>query len=56
MDEDYDFGGWITEDLKEHYNLLKAQRQHSELYSDRVELNNLMILVLREIQARERNS
>jgi len=56
MDDDHSFGGWLTEDLKEHYKNLKEQRQHSELYSDRAELNNMMIIVLREIQSRERNS
>ena len=56
MDDDYDYGAWLTEDLKEHYKNLKEQRQHSELYSDRAELNNMMLIVLREIQSRERNS
>ena len=53
--DDHDYGGWLTEDLKEHYKYLKERRQHSELYSDRVELNNMMIIVLKEIQSRERN-
>ena len=56
MDEDYSFGGWLTEDLKEQYKYLMKQRDHSELYSDRAELNIIMIIVLREIQSRERNS
>ena len=56
MNDDYDYGGWLTEDLREHYKYLKSERQHSELYSDRAELNNMMIIVLREIQSRERNS
>ena len=56
MDDDHDFGGWLIEDLKEYYKNLKEQRQHSELYSDRAELNIIMIIVLREIQSRERNS
>ena len=55
-EREYDFGGWVIEDLKEHYENLKKQRQHSELYSDRAELNNMMIIVSREIQSRERNS
>jgi len=54
--EEIDYGAWLTEDLKEHYDYLMKQRKHSELYSDRAELNNMMIIVLREIQSRERNS
>ena len=42
MDDEYDFGGWLTEDLK-------------ELYSDRAELNNMMLIILSEIQSRGRN-
>ena len=56
MDDDYNFGGWLIEDLKDHYKELMRERDHSELYSDRAELNNMMIIVLREIQSRERNS
>ena len=56
MDDDHSFGGWLIEDLKEHYKYLMKQRDHSELYSDRAELNNMMLIVLSEIQSRERNS
>ena len=56
MDDDRSFGGWLTEDLKEHYKYLMKQRDHSELYSDRAELNNMMLIILSEIQSRERNS
>ena len=56
MDDDHNYGGWLTEDLKEHYKYLMKQRDHSELYSDRAELNNMMLIVLSEIQSRERNS
>ena len=56
MDDDHNYGGWLTEDLKEHYKYLMKQRDHSELYSDRAELNNIMLNVLSEIQSRERNS
>ena len=54
MDDD-SFGGWLIEDLKEHYKYLMKQRDHSELYSDRAELNNMMLIILGEIQSRERN-
>ena len=56
MNDDYDYGSWLIEDLKEHYKYLMKQRDHSELYSDRAELNNMMLIVLSEIQSRERNS
>ena len=54
-EREYNYGAWLIEDLKDHYENLKKQRQHSELYSDRAELNNMMIIILREIQSRERN-
>ena len=57
MDErEYNFGAWVIEDLKSYYEDLKKQKQHSELYSDRAELNNMMIIISREIQSIERNS
>ena len=56
MDDDHDYGGWLTEDLKEHYDYLMKQRDHSELYSDRAELNNMMLTILSEIQSRERKN
>ena len=56
MDDEHDFGGWLTEDLKDQYKELMRERDHSELYSDRAELNNMMLIILSEIQSRERNS
>ena len=56
MDDDHDYGGWLTEDLKEHYDYLMKQRNRSEMYSDRAELNNMMLIILNEIQSREKNS
>ena len=55
MDEDYDFGGWLIEDLKDHYDYLIKQRNRSEMYSDRVELNNIISTILKEIQSRKGN-
>ena len=55
MDDDHNFGSWLTEDLKEHYKDLMKQRDRSEMYSDRAELNNMMLIILGEIQSRERN-
>ena len=55
MNDEHDYGGWLTEDLKEHYGYLIKQRNHSELYTDRAELNNMILIILSEIQSRERN-
>ena len=55
MYNDQDYGGWLIEDLKDHYKELMRQRDHSELYTDRAQLNNIMLTILSEIQSRERN-
>ena len=55
MDDDHSFGGWLTEDLKDHYKELIRSRDRSETYSERAELNNMMLIILSEIQSRERN-
>ena len=55
MEDDQDFGGWLTEDLKDHYKELIRSRDRSETYSERAELNNMMLIILSEIQSRERN-
>ena len=55
MDDDYDFGAWITEDLKEYYQDLKKRREYTELYTDRADLNKIMHKISREIHSRERN-
>ena len=56
MDDEHDFGGWLTEDLKEHYDYLMKQRDRSEMYTERAELNNMMLTILSEIQSRERKN
>ena len=56
MDDEHNYGAWLTEDLKEHYDYLMRQRNQDELYSDRAELNIMMLTILSEIQSRERNS
>ena len=56
MEDDHDFGGWLTEDLKDHYKELIRSRDRSEMYSERAELNNMMLIVLSEIQSRERKN
>ena len=56
MDDDYDFGAWVTEDLKEYYQDLKKRREYTELYTDRADLNKIMHKISREIQSRKGNS
>ena len=56
MDDEHDYGGWLTEDLKGYYKDLMKERDRSEMYSDRAELNNMMLIVLSEIQSRERKN
>ena len=56
MDDNHDYGGWLTEDLKEHYDYLMKQRNRNEMYSERAELNNMMLTILKEIQSRKGNS
>ena len=55
MDDDYDFGAWVTEDLKEYYKDLKKRRDYSEMYTDRASLNKIMHKISKEIRSRERN-
>ena len=55
MDDDYDFGAWIIEDLKELYKDLKKRRDYSEMYTDRASLNKIMHKISREISSRESN-
>ena len=57
MDDNHDYGGWLTEDLKEYHKDLNKERSRCETYSDRVEVNKIMKTILEEIQSREeRNS
>ena len=55
MDDDYNYGGWLIEDLKEHYKELMRQRDRNEMYSERAELNNIISTILKEIQSRKGN-
>ena len=55
MDDEQDYGGWLIEDLKEHYDYLMKQRDRSEMYSERAELNIMMLIILKEIQLRKGN-
>ena len=50
------YGGWLTEDLKDYYNELIKHRDRSEEYSDRKQMNQILLEILGELQSRERNS
>ena len=53
---DIDFGSWLTEDLKDYYKDLIKLRDRSEIYSDRVECNQIILEILAELQLREKLS
>ena len=56
MDEsETDYGSWLIEDLRELRKELIADRDHSESYSDRVELNGQIKKVMAEIILRGKN-
>ena len=49
---DIDYGGWLTEDLKELYEELIKERDRLEDYSDRAQANQNALMVMAEIQKR----
>jgi hypothetical protein len=50
-----EYGSWLTEDLKDYHDRLLRERNRSEVYSDRAEINQIIKLILSEIKLRERN-
>ena len=53
MDEqEINYGGWFIEDLNSHYEELVKDRDRSESYSDRIQLNHLLVRIMAEIQKR----
>ena len=52
MDEDYDYGSWLTEDLRNLYKQTLWDRDRAELYSDRAQLNQQALRIMAEIQKR----
>jgi hypothetical protein len=50
--EENKYGAWLTEDLKDFYDELLQERRRSEEYSDRVEINNMIKIILSEIKRR----
>ena len=47
-----DYGGWLTEDLRELYDELLKERDRLEDYSDRAQMNQNALIVMAEIQKR----
>ena len=52
MIEDIDYGGWLIEDLRDHYKELIKDRDRCEVYSDRAQLNKQALIIMREMQER----
>ena len=52
MEDEY--GSWLIEDLEEYRDKLIKERSRNEMYSDRVEINKMIKIILSEIQSRER--
>ena len=50
--QEVDYGGWFIEDLNSHYEELIKDRDRSESYSDRIQLNHLLVRIMAEIQKR----
>ena len=50
-----DYGGWLTEDLKTFYKEILRDRDRSEDYSDRQQLNMIATKILAELQKRNYN-
>jgi len=49
------YGSWLAEDLEEYRDRLIKERSRNEMYSDRVEINKMIKIILSEIKSRERN-
>ena len=50
---DIDYGGWLTENLRDHYKWLLKERDRVELYTERSQLNREALTVMTEIQKRK---
>ena len=50
--QEVDYGGWFIEDLKNHYEEILKDRDRSESYSDRVQINHQLVRIMTEIQKR----
>ena len=47
-----DYGSWLTEDLRDLYKQTLKDRDRSEVYSDRAQLNQQALRIMAEIQKR----
>ena len=54
--QEVDYGGWFIEDLNSHYEELIKDRDRPESYSDRVQLNHLLVRIMAEIQKRNNDN
>ena len=52
--QEIDYGGWLTEHLKELYSELIKERDRMELYSDRAQINQNALTIMAEIQKRNK--
>ena len=50
-----DYGGWLIEDLKAYYKETIKERERSEMFSDRKELNKQAMLIMTEILKRSKD-
>ena len=50
--EPIDYGGWLTEDLEAYYKETIKERERSEMFSDRRDLNKQALLIMTEILKR----
>ena len=53
--EPIDYGGWLTEDLESHYKEIIKERERSELFTERGEINKRAMLVMTEILKRKKS-
>ena len=54
MSQNFEYNSWLTEDLEQYHKDLINERSRCEMYSDRVELNKIIRIVLEEIQSRKK--
>ena len=50
-----DYGGWLIEDLKAYYKETIKERERSETFSERGELNKQAMLIMTEILKRSKD-
>ena len=53
--EDRNYGSWITEDLVNLVDQLTEDKKKAETYSERVELNRIILKIKSEIFKREKD-